>query len=179
MTAILLCQPVVRTNIRGSTAVRTDMLHQLRSGRQQVNFVPGRHCTALYFCRCCFQGILCDSLLPPPRTSRHPTPAPLLRFLAGETYEIRDHKYSKMGRGVAYDSGLSVTPATMTTCTGEAFSNVSRGDYHIPDRRFGKHILSVVCVLYDTRRGGGGALWHTKSLQFKFTEWQGSRFKSK
>lgn len=56
--------------------------------------------------------------------------------MAGETYDIRDHKYSKMGRGVAYENGVSPAPATMRTCTSEAFSNVVRDDYHIPDRRW-------------------------------------------
>lgn len=41
-----------------------------------------------------------------------------------------------MGRGVAYENGVSPAPATMSTCTSEAFSNVARGDYHIPDRRW-------------------------------------------
>lgn len=56
-------------------------------------------------------------------------------LFAGETYAIRDHKYSKMGRGVAYKNGVKQIPPTMTTSTTEAFSNVERGDYHIPDRR--------------------------------------------
>lgn len=54
---------------------------------------------------------------------------------AGESYDIRDNKYSKMGRGVAYEKGVPLPPPTMTTCSVEAFSNVNKGDYHIPDRR--------------------------------------------
>lgn len=70
-------------------------------------------------------------------------PCPLIAVLndpatVGETYDIRDHKYSKMGRGVAYEKGVSPAPATMSTCTNEAFSNVARGDYRIPDRRWGE-----------------------------------------
>ncbi|CAM9946087.1 unnamed protein product [Ectocarpus sp. 12 AP-2014] len=53
----------------------------------------------------------------------------------GETYESRDNKYSRMGKGVAYENGVAPAPPTITTCSGEAFSNVSRGDYQVPDRR--------------------------------------------
>lgn len=60
---------------------------------------------------------------------RPPPPA------VGETYENRDNKYSKMGKGVAYENGVAPAPPTMTTCSGRAFSNVARGDYQIPDRR--------------------------------------------
>lgn len=54
---------------------------------------------------------------------------------AGETYAIRDHKYSKMGRSVTYKHGVSQSPATMTTCSAEAFSNIEKGAYQVPDRR--------------------------------------------
>ncbi|CAM9198923.1 unnamed protein product, partial [Hapterophycus canaliculatus] len=40
-----------------------------------------------------------------------------------------------MGRGVAYEDRVSPVFATTSTCSGEAFSNVARGDYHVPDRR--------------------------------------------
>lgn len=54
---------------------------------------------------------------------------------AGETYAIRDHKYSKMGRSVTYKHGVSQGPATTTTCSSEAFSNIEKGAYQVPDRR--------------------------------------------
>ena len=67
-----------------------------------------------------------------------PTPITALYVLilrAGETYAIRDHKYSKMGRSVTYKNGVSQDPATMTTCSSEAFSNIEKGTYQVPDRR--------------------------------------------
>lgn len=110
-------------------------------GRSCVTYTSSLdiYCTALIFRR--YLGMFFST--PPPGPGSRP-PLPLLDLLlcpVGETYKIRDHKYSKMGKGVAYANGVPVAPPTMTTCTGEALSNVSRGDYRIPDRRFGMRVL--------------------------------------